>query len=71
MKKIRLPHTALRWAPPGKRKRGRPLGTWRRTVEEEMREAGKMWNELGWLAQKRDAWRRFVGALCSSRSEED
>ena len=71
MNKSRHPHAALRWAPPGKRKRGRPLGTWRRTVEEEMRAAGKTWNELSWLAQDRDAWRRFVGALCSGRSEED
>ena len=51
-----LPKAALRWAPPGKRKRGRPLGTWRRTVESEM--GGKTWNELSWLAQDRDAWRR-------------
>ena len=29
------------WAPPGKKNRGRPLGTWRRTVEEEMKEARK------------------------------
>ena len=71
MNKNRHPHTVLRWAPPGKRKRGRPLGTWRRTVEMEMKAAGKTWNEIAWLAQDRDAWRRFVGALCSGRSEED
>ena len=69
MNKSRLPHAALRWAPPGKRKRGRPMGTWRRTIEEEMQ--GKTWNEIGWMAQDRDAWRRHVGALCSSRSPED
>ena len=27
--------------------------------------------EVSWLAQDRDGWRKFVGALCSSRSEED
>ena len=69
MDRNRHPHAALRWAPPGKRRRGRPLGTWRRTIESEMREAGKTWNELTWLAQDRDAWRSFVGALCSSGSE--
>merc|ERR1712115_192475 len=69
MNKSRLPHAALRWAPPGKRKRGRPMGTWRRTIEEEMQ--GKTWNEIGWMAQDRDAWRRHVGALCSVRSPED
>ena len=71
MSKTRHPNVALRWAPPGKRKRGRPLGTWRRTVEEEMKEMGKTWNEVGWLAQDRDGWRRLVGALCSTGSEED
>ena len=71
MDKKRLPHAALKWTPPGKRKRGRPLGTWRRTMDNEMREAGKTWNELSWLAQDRDGWRRFVGALCSIRSPED
>ena len=71
MNKNRHPHAALRWAPPGKRKRGRPLGMWRRTNEEEMKAAGKTWNEVSWLAQDRDGWRKFVGALCSSRSEED
>ena len=63
-------HAALRWAPPGKRKSGRPLVTWRRTIEQEKKAAGKTWNEVSWLAQDRDGWRKFVGALCSSRSEE-
>ena len=71
MKKGRHPLEALSWAPPGKRNRGRPLGTWRRTIEEEMKAAGKTWRELRWLAQDRTAWRRLVGALCSSRSQED
>ena len=71
MAKTRHPHAALRWAPPGKRRRGRPLGTWRRTVEDEMKAEGKTWNELRWLAQDRVGWRRLVGALCSSWSEED
>ena len=71
MKKGRHPLEALSWAPPGKRNRGRPLGTWRRTIEEEMKAAGKTWRELCWLAQDRTAWRRLVGALCSSRSLED
>ena len=43
----------------------------RRTVEEEMKMAGKTCIELGWLVQDRAGWRRFVGALCSSGSEED
>lgn len=31
----------LSWASLGKRIRGRPFGTWRRTIEEEMKVAGK------------------------------
>ena len=69
MNKSRLPHAAFIWAPPGKRKRGRPMGTWRRTIEEEMH--GKTLNEIGRMAQDRDAWRKHVGALCSARSTED
>ena len=64
MGKTRHPLMALTWNPQGKRSRGRPQGTWRRTVESEREEAGKTWNELNWLAQDRDAWRGFVGALC-------
>jgi hypothetical protein len=30
-----------------------------------------IWNETSWLAQDRDGWKRFVGALCSTWSEED
>ena len=71
MKKERHPHAVLTWVPPGKRKRGRPLGTWRRTVEEETSEAGKTWYELQWLAQDWPGWKDFVGTLCSTGSEED
>eukprot|EP00058_Branchiostoma_floridae_P000232 XP_002585720.1 hypothetical protein BRAFLDRAFT_111362 [Branchiostoma floridae] len=35
----RHPYVALKWTPQGKRSRGRPLGTWRRTVEGEMKAA--------------------------------
>ena len=43
----------------------------RRTLDEDMREAGKTWNELSWLAQDRDSWIKTVGALCSARSTEN
>ena len=36
--------TALRWTADGKRRRGRPKETWRRTVEKEMHECGLTWN---------------------------
>ena len=31
------PRTALTWVPDGKKKRGRPRETWRRTVERELK----------------------------------
>ena len=33
---------ALRWTPPGKRKRGIPNETWRRSMERERDERGRM-----------------------------
>ncbi|GFR92863.1 endonuclease-reverse transcriptase [Elysia marginata] len=63
--KSRHPLTALTWNPQGAGKKGRPQGTWRRSVESERVESGKTWNELNWLAQDRCEWRKFVGALCS------
>ena len=37
---------ALRWTPTGKRKRGRPKETWRRMVEQEMKDIGKTWTAI-------------------------
>ena len=34
----RIPKVGLRWSPAGKRKRGRPKTTWRKTVETELSE---------------------------------
>ena len=40
--------SALGWTPDsGRRKRGRPRETWRRTIETEMKITGKTWKELG------------------------
>ena len=71
MSNKRPPSIALKWTPPGKRKRGRPMGTWRRMMEEEVKAANKTWHEVRWLAQDREAWRNFVAALCSTGSDQD
>ncbi|KAL5010020.1 hypothetical protein ScPMuIL_012325 [Solemya velum] len=52
-----LTRVAMRWTPEGKRKRGRPKNTWRRTVEAEIREYGYTWGELEKKAKDRDQWR--------------
>jgi len=41
---------ALLWNPQGNRKRGRPRNRWRRSV---IKEAGRSWNELRFLAADR------------------
>ena len=58
---------ALRWTPEGKRKRGRPRQTWRRTVEDEMGRWNKSWESLRSLASDRDKWRSFIVALHANR----
>ncbi|KAL9972125.1 hypothetical protein ACROYT_G018376 [Oculina patagonica] len=45
--------TALTWTPEGKRKRGRPKTTWRRTVEKERSKAGwQSWREVRTAARQ-------------------
>ena len=62
---------SVKWAPPGKRRPGRPRGTWRRTVEIEMKETGYTWNTIGRAVQDRSQWRDLVAALCVDIHEED
>jgi len=61
--------TALDWNSQGYRRRGRPKRTWRRTVEDEIRGAGRSWNEVKGIAGDRSAWKLFMNALCSTRSK--
>ena len=56
-----LPRIALTWAPEGKRKRGRPKETWRRTVEKERMALGfNSWVEAGLAAANRVSWRSMI-----------
>ena len=71
MPQASLPRIALRWTPDGRRKRGRPKETWRRTVEREMKEQGWTWNFLERCAVDRPRWRALVSALCTTACEED
>jgi hypothetical protein len=56
---------ALEWNPQGKRGRGRPRNTWRRTVIEEAKGVKKTWAEIKSDAKKRLRWRILVEAVCS------
>jgi len=62
---------ALDWNPQGKRRRGRPTTTWRRTLDAELRSQGISWGEAKRKAQDRTGWKAVVRALCSGRDEED
>ena len=63
---------ALTWAQEGKRRKGRPKTTWRRTVEKERKELGwNTWEEARAVAVNRDRWRSLTEALCTTRCEED
>ncbi|KAJ8717892.1 hypothetical protein PYW07_005822 [Mythimna separata] len=61
-----IPKQALDWNPQGKRKRGRPRQTWRRTVLAEAKDIGLTWSEVKHKAQDRSRWVTTVDALCPS-----
>jgi len=58
--------TALDWNSQGYRRRGKPKRTWRRTIEDEIRNAGRSWNEVKGIAGDRNAWKLFMDAVCWS-----
>ena len=58
-----LPRVALTWAPEGKRKRGRPKETWRRTVAKESMAMGfNSWVEAGLAAAYRVSCRSMISS---------
>lgn len=59
--------TAMTWAPEGKRRRGRPKTTWRKTVEKEREEAGwRSWAEARTAAANQEKSRCSMEALCAT-----
>jgi len=61
--------TALDWNHQGYRRRGRPKRTWRRTIEDGIRSTRRSCNEVKGIAGDRNAWKLFMDALCSTRSQ--
>ena len=51
----------LLWNTQGSRKRGRLKNSWRRSV---IKEAGRSWNELRFLAADRQKWKELIDKLC-------
>ena len=60
----RLPHTAINWKPEGRRKRGRPRLTWRRTFLKDLEERNIDPDEAKAIAQDRGKWRQLA-AQCT------
>ena len=56
-----IPKAALLWNPQGNRKRGRPRNSWRSVIKE----VGRSWNELRFLAAHRRKWKGLIDNLCS------
>lgn len=55
---------ALTWTPEGRRKRGRPRNTWRRTVEKERQELGwETWRSAELAAKDKAGWRKILSGL--------
>ena len=62
-----ITRSAPRWIPvSGRRKRGRPRETWRRTNEAEMKTIGETWNEVEKIATDRREWKSLVSASCAT-----
>ena len=53
---------ALLWNAQESRKRGTPKNSWRRSV---IKEAGRSWNELRFLAADRQKWKELIDNICS------
>ena len=55
--------TALRWTPDGRRNRGRPKETWRRTVEKELKSMKlTSWEATAAAANDRNRWRDLINS---------
>ena len=55
---------SLTWSPEGRRRRGRPKTTWRRTVESEWRRLGfNSWTQIEQLAKDRAKWKELTYGL--------
>ena len=58
-----LAKDALTWTPEGKRRRGRPKETYRRTVERERQQLGfSSWSAAGAVASRREEWKSIINA---------
>ena len=60
MNSSRYATKALSWTPEGRRKRGRPKNTWRRTVENDLTIRGMGWYSVKRAAADRRRWKKIA-----------
>jgi hypothetical protein len=60
----------LDWIPHGYKRIGRPKRTWRRTIEDEIKNTGTSWNKVKGIAGDGKDWKPFMDALSSTRQKE-
>ena len=65
MSEDKIPRQTIMWSPEGKRKRGRPKETLRRTIEREAKTIGLKTQDLQDLATNRKEWKTMTSALCA------
>ena len=63
MSEERLPKQVLSWTPEGRRRRGRPKDTWRRTIQRDVRSKELTDEDVQSAAHCREEWRRFIADL--------
>ena len=56
-----IPRVALRWTPTGKKSKGRPKATWRRSIIAELSDMGLTMGETEVIAQECKRWRNNIG----------
>jgi len=61
----------LNWNPQGRRRRGRPRLTWKRTLQAELKTISMTWEEAKRAAKDQEGWKLIVGALFSRGNEQE
>ena len=71
MSTLSIPRTALRWTPQGRRDRGRPKETWRRTIDKDLKARGLTINTATKIAEDRAKLKSLAIASRAKRRRED
>ena len=64
---------ALDWNPQGQRRRGRPRGSWRRSLANDIQtvDGNLSWRQVKAIAGNRQQWRGLISSLCRADNTAD